>query len=138
MKPTMIACAAALFCLGTTLSAEDAGEDQDYGEFFYQQRCSTCHGMSGKGDGPMTEILSVTVPDLTGLSAANDGEFPMLEVIRIIDGRSGLRGHDVPMPVYGALSRGELHPAYGQFGLAEGLIRGRTLAIAEYVESLQE
>ena len=43
------------------------------------------------------------VPDLTQLAANNDGEFPMLQAIHVIDGRTGLRAHGGPMPVYGAL-----------------------------------
>ena len=125
-------------CSGTVLQAQDADTLPDYGALFYEQRCASCHGMAGLGDGPMTEILSVVVPDLTTLSATNDGAFPMLHVIRVIDGRSGLRGHDAPMPVYGDILRRELNPGYGWFGLAEGLVRGRTLAIAEYVETLQD
>ena len=83
----------------------------------------------------MGEILTVSVPDLTHLSAANDGKFPMLEVIHIIDGRTGLRGHGGPMPVYGAVFDDEVDPA-GPYG-APVITRGRILSIAYHLEALQ-
>ena len=113
-------------------------QDAPLGEQYFSQYCSTCHGVKAKGDGALTQYLSITVPDLTGLAARNDGEFPLLKVIQIIDGRSGMRTHEGPMPVYGAAFRSELQPELGISGAVEPLIRGRVLMIAEYIESLQE
>lgn len=82
----------------------------------------------------MTEIMRAEVPDLTQLSALNGGVFPMLEVIHIIDGRTGLRGHGGPMPVYGALFDQTLTAG----GYAAPLeTRGIILSIAYYIEALQ-
>jgi hypothetical protein len=110
-------------------------QDADPGAEAFGTYCATCHGMDGLGDGAMTEIMSVTVPDLTQMTARNDGVFPMLDVIHIIDGRTGLRGHGGPMPVYGALFDDEL--AYpGPYG-APLYTRGKILSIAYYLEGLQ-
>jgi len=43
---------------------------------------------------PRAESMTVELPVLTGFSAANDGSFPMLDVIQTIDGRQGTRGTD--------------------------------------------
>ncbi|WP_366141711.1 c-type cytochrome [uncultured Boseongicola sp.] len=69
--------------------AGDTGREEDV------NACAACHGVSGTGDGPMVEFMSVKVPDLSLLAARNDGDFPMLDVIQTIDGRTGvrLRGH---------------------------------------------
>jgi hypothetical protein len=132
MKPTTFILIAA-----TALSAGGAlAQESNPGETSYQQYCATCHGMSGTGNGPMGEILTVPVPDLTQLSAANDGKFPMLDVIHIIDGRTGLRGHGGPMPVYGAVFDDEADPA-GPYGVPV-VTRGRILSLAYYLESMQE
>ncbi|OSQ52193.1 hypothetical protein MGEO_06205 [Marivita geojedonensis] len=111
-------------------------QDADVGKSTYEQYCATCHGMSGAGDGPLTEIMTTSVPDLTTLAASNDGAFPMLDVIHIIDGRTGLRAHGGPMPVYGALFDEESHSnsAYGDVLYT----RGKMLSVAYYLESIQK
>ncbi len=102
----------------------------------YMSACASCHGEGGAGDGPLAGLMTVPVPGLTGLSAANDGQFPMLEVIHTIDGRQGIRGHGYPMPVWGSRFSGELENA-GPYG-AEAIVRGRILSIAYYLEALQQ
>ena len=117
------------------ISAPAHSEEQDFGEKTYEKYCSTCHGHEATGGGDLTQVLTVDVPDLTQLSARNDGEFPMLRVIHVIDGRTGMRGHGGTMPVYGALFDDEYESA-GPFG-APVYTRGRILSLAYYLESLQ-
>lgn len=114
--------------------AVQAEEDMVPGELAYTQYCATCHGISGKGDGPLTEIMTDKVSDLTQLSANNDGVFPMLEVIHVIDGRTGLRGHGGPMPTYGALFAEEVDSTL--FGSVL-YTRGKILSLAYFLEELQ-
>jgi hypothetical protein len=121
----------AAICLAAVPAVAD-----EAGQVAYEQYCATCHGPGGKGDGKLTEILSVPVPDLTQLSANNDGVFPMLYVIQTIDGRTGVRGHDLPMPVYGALFK-ERMSEIGPYA-AEIALRGEILSIAYYLESIQQ
>lgn len=106
------------------------------GQSEYMNACAACHGADARGDGPLAELMTVPVPALTGLSAANEGEFPMLDVIHSIDGRQGTRGHGYPMPVWGSRFKAEI-------GMPESLgnevlVRGRILSIALYLESIQE
>lgn len=116
--------------LGTAALADNLGKTE------YMNACASCHGAQGAGDGPLAGLMSVEVPALTGLSAANDGTFPMLDVIHTIDGRQGTRGHGQPMPVWG--DRFSKDAEYmGPYG-AEAVIRGRILSIAYYLESIQE
>lgn len=124
-------------CAGALLAGSMAlAQDADIGAATYAQYCATCHGMDATGGGPLTEIMTTSVPDLTGLAAANDGAFPMLDVIHIIDGRTGLRSHGGPMPVYGALFDDEAHSGtdYGDVLYT----RGKVLSVAYYLESLQK
>ena len=53
-----------------------ADEDSiERGQNFYRQYCVTCHGKSGKGDGPFAERLITEPPDLTTVSQHDsDGE----------------------------------------------------------------
>lgn len=107
------------------------------GRVEYMQTCAACHGESGLGQGPLAEYLSVDVPGLTRLSAGNDGVFPMLRIIHIIDGRTGVRGHGEPMPIWGENFGRTLREERGPHA-AEIIVRGRILSIATYLESIQE
>jgi mono/diheme cytochrome c family protein len=68
----------------------------------YQQLCSSCHGVSAHGDGPVSSLLKIAVPDLTRLAQREGGEFPTEDVRRTIDGRWDRRAHGArDMPVWG-------------------------------------
>ena len=54
----------------------------------------------------MQAVLTVQPTDLTALSAANDGVFPMGRVVKRIDGRDPLVAHGSPMPIYGDFFQG--------------------------------
>ena len=75
---------AAIFALVTLLNPGWAMAD-DIGQAEYMNSCATCHGASAGGDGPLAELMTVPVPDLTMISAGNDGVFPMLSVIQVIN-----------------------------------------------------
>ena len=122
---------------GVLLGATVANAD-DTGRLEYTNACASCHGADGKGDGPLAELLTVSVPSLTGLAAANEGVFPMLEVIHTIDGRQSVRAHGNPMPVWGRHFEIQAEADdVGPFG-GEAIVRGRVLSIAYYLESIQE
>lgn len=111
--------------------AEEAGKQE------YTFNCAACHGETGRGDGSVAHFLNVPTPDLTALSKANDGEFPLLRVIHIIDGREGLGPHGTMMPVWGERFTASAVEATGSYG-SEVIVRGRILSLALYLESLQQ
>ena len=80
----------------------DAVTLADYtGEELFQRFCASCHGETGRGDGPVARGLAVAVPDLTGI-ARRYGEFPAARVRETIDGRGIVDAHGVrSMPVWG-------------------------------------
>ena len=130
-KTTSLALVGALLAAGAALA-----QDAEHGKDYYTQYCATCHGAGGAGDGPLTEMITASVPDLTALSANNDGVFPMLNVIHVIDGRTGVRAHGGPMPVYGALFKSE---SGTDSPYADVLyVRGKVLSIAYYLEEIQK
>ncbi|MDG4650424.1 c-type cytochrome [Roseibacterium sp. SDUM158017] len=128
--------------LATFLAGTAAASAQSAGAQEYMNYCASCHGESAMGDGPIAPLLTVDVPDLTKISERNDGEFPLLHVIQVIDGRTGIRGHGFPMPVWGsrfaAEAQAEAPPGAGPHYENELLVRGRILALALYLESIQE
>lgn len=106
------------------------------GQAEYMRSCAVCHGVDGQSNTAFSDLMNVAPPNLTTLAATNDGEFPMLFVIQMIDGRTGLRGHGSEMPIWGDRYTGEADMA-GQYG-AELIVRGRVLELAEYIASIQE
>lgn len=108
---------------GTTLS----------GSALYRSYCASCHGTSGKGDGPVAAHLRRPPTDLTRLTARNKGTFPADELERIIDGRQVVRVHgDSDMPIWGdAFSR-------TLSGSDEDAIRLKIREIVKHLQSLQQ
>jgi hypothetical protein len=76
-------------------------------------------------------------PNLTLLASQNDGVFPLLDVIHVIDGRTGVRAHGGPMPVFGRTFKSEPTEGPGEYGQAINA-RGRVLSVALYLESIQQ
>jgi len=68
----------------------------------YEQLFASCHGVDGRGDGPMAPHIKIHVSDLTRLAFHDGGEFPAEDVRLVIDGRSDRRMHGPrDMPVWG-------------------------------------
>lgn len=118
-------------------SAFGAMAEDDAGRYEYMIACSTCHGETGQGDGPLAEMLTVKVPDLTRIAADHDGAFPFLDTMMIVDGRTGVRGHGSNMPVWGDRFERDALKDVGVYG-AELIARGRLMALVEYLEAIQQ
>jgi mono/diheme cytochrome c family protein len=100
------------------------------GHHTYLNLCASCHGKSGKGDGPMVPELVNKPIDLTQIARKNNGKFPFWHVFQTIDGRRIPRAHGgADMPVWG--SRSEMF--YGQIPTREWM-----LAVTFYLESIQQ
>ena len=111
--------------------AEETGKQE------YMVACAICHGETGMGDGPFAPLLSITTPNLTTLAQANDGVFPFLDVLMIVDGRTGVRAHgDSAMPIWGERFAASAADA-GLYG-SELEVRGRLLALVTYLETIQQ
>jgi cytochrome c len=82
-------------------------QDVDAGQANYERYCAACHGIAADGQGSMQPVLTIPPTDLTQLTKANAGIFPLVRVIKRIDGRDPLVSHGSPMPVYGDFFEGE-------------------------------
>ena len=104
------------------------------GEDLYRRFCASCHGVAGRGDGPVSTSLRVEVPDLTLVASRANGSYPRERVVRIIDGRHIIGAHGTrTMPVWGEdLARLEIGNPEAE--RAAQIIIGR---LADYVGSLQ-
>jgi hypothetical protein len=68
----------------------------------FERFCAACHGMEGRGDGPVAAGLATAVPDLTRIAERNGGEFPADAIREMIDGRAPVIAHGTrTMPVWG-------------------------------------
>ncbi|MEJ2375450.1 MAG: c-type cytochrome [Pseudolabrys sp.] len=100
--------------------------------------CAVCHGVDGRGDGPMAHMLKVKPADLTTLARRNGGTFPFEKVVEIIDGRRQVKGHGTrEMPVWGSYYEMDIARRYGPHG-SESLVKARVETLARYVEAMQE
>jgi len=64
------------------------------GKDLYMAYCASCHGVSGKEDGPAAAVLSGPLADLRTLAQRNKGKFPLAEVENVIlTGQSARGGH---------------------------------------------
>jgi mono/diheme cytochrome c family protein len=103
------------------------------GAELYARHCAACHGAQGRGDGPAIGT-GPRAADLTGLSRANGGVFPLVAVMSRIDGYA--QDGSGAMPVFGLILQGNevlLETAPGEaVPTPERLVR-----LAEHLASLQ-
>jgi hypothetical protein len=103
---------------------------QAEGARLYRTYCASCHGLSGRGDGPVADVMRRRPSDLTEIRRRYRG-FPTDLMISIVDGRKPVRGHgSIEMPVWGDV-----------FGTGsaqdEVAIRERIVALVQYLEGIQ-
>ena len=86
----------------TTTNRLERGVAPLSGVEMYERLCSSCHGPGGHGDGAVSSLIKISVPDLTRLALRDGGEFPTEDVRRTIDGRWDRRAHGArDMQVWG-------------------------------------
>jgi len=108
----------------------------------FNKSCAQCHGVTGKGDGPLGMYLTKAPADLTKLSQQSGGVFPFSRLYDVIDGRSEVSAHGPrEMPVWGEAYTQEMQNRWPTDVLSEALIqtitRMRILMLIEYISTLQ-
>jgi len=101
------------------------------GDDLYKAYCASCHGLDGKGNGPMAMWLKVPPSDLTRIAARKGGKFPLERIDRIISGEEALpKGHGArSMPVWG--------PIFSEVERDQDLGRVRIDNLARYLRDIQ-
>lgn len=134
-----LALTTAVLALSVQLPAASAASEEPdpgsvaIGNGLFRSYCASCHGRGAKGDGQISEYLTVKPSDLTKIAANNDGEFDRARVVRIIDGREKVKGHSgKDMPVWGDA----FHNTGGE--MSEEEVAKRITHLAAYLESIQE
>jgi mono/diheme cytochrome c family protein len=111
----------------------------DLGKREYEANCAQCHGLKGKGDGPIADWSEIGVSDLTLLAKRNNGVFPFVRVYEFIDGTQVVKPHGTrEMPIWGSDYKVKGAAYYMEVPYdPETYVRARILALTEYVYRLQ-
>ena len=116
--------------------ASDVGADSAAGRHAYERQCASCHGLGGRGDGPVAPALRVAPPDLTWLAERNGGEFPREHVIAVVTGTIAITAHGTrEMPVWS--DRFAPDGDEGATAAAALYVRRMVEALADYLATLQ-
>ena len=74
------------------------------GKAMYVSYCAACHGLEGRGDGPVAPELKTPPTDLTAESRNNGGRFPQAHIAAVLQFGETARAHGTAeMPVWGAI-----------------------------------
>lgn len=137
-----IGAVAIVFGLSLIAGEAPAQSVPDWGKAEYESNCASCHGLGGKGDGPLSESFRTIAADLTTLAKRNDGVFPSQRVYEIIDGRQEVAAHGPrAMPVWGRDYQSQVPDVMlGDiqiYGLKDAVVHNKLVALVDYLHRLQ-
>ncbi|HJU71402.1 MAG TPA: cytochrome c [Paucimonas sp.] len=123
--------------IGISAFAQGKSDRVDLGKYEFQANCASCHGVDGKGNGPIVSQLKKAPPDLTVVAKNNGGVFPFSRLYEVIEGADVASHGTREMPVWGW----EYKVQAGEYSLdpanSETFVRSRILALLEYINRLQ-
>ena len=79
--------------LTVVISPNVFASDLKKGTADFMTFCASCHGVNGRGNGPMVRELTKQPADLTKLANKTGGIFPRGDIKKIVDGRTMPRSH---------------------------------------------
>lgn len=112
----------------------------DLGKIEFVNNCAACHGVEGKGNGALGNLLQRSPPDLTMLAKSNNGVLPMNRLYQVMEG-VGVPSHGArEMPIWGqeylVEESQKLREARGSYD-APAVVRARILTLLEYISRIQ-
>lgn len=139
LKPLIFASVAAALVLTMGYADQPKGKliipapktDPTNGKLMYTSYCAPCHGVDGRGNGPVAPALRNRPVDLTGMAKANHGRYPDNHIVAVL--RFGTDRHTrgpAEMPVWGSI--------FNQMSKVNTQERDlRTANLSAYLKSLQ-
>ena len=101
------------------------------GQQMFANYCAPCHGVDGKGQGPVSSALKATPTDLTALAKSNHGKYPDAHIMAVLQNGVSIASHGTPeMPVWGPIL-GKMSQSSSQGQLL------RMSNLSRYLESIQ-
>ena len=133
MRTALLSVLAALAVLAACVAPEMP--DRTDGASFFAQNCVSCHGVSGRGDGPLAGDLATKPRDLSLLARDNDGRFPQTKTLAYIYGDPQDNHLTRVMPEFGETMALDLVPVDldGQLTPTPRVLAG----LLVYLESIQ-
>ena len=102
------------------------------GRGMYAKYCASCHGVTGKGDGPAVPVFKHPPTNLTVLATNNGGKFPTLLVLHTVKfGPNAPQHGNVQMPVWNNIFR------QMDWRSDDSIPQIRTRVLTEYIKTLQ-
>ena len=134
-------CLPLIFIASQVLAAapQNAGDDRiaalaiEGGRDTFRQFCAPCHGVDGKGRGPIAAVLTTPPSDVTQEKRQNRGAFPLAALEAMLTGKVRLQtpAHgSEQMPIWGATFRA--------IDSSPTLARARVANLLAYLESIQQ
>jgi mono/diheme cytochrome c family protein len=101
------------------------------GKQMYVNYCAPCHGVDGKGRGPVSTALTTPPTDLTVLARNHRGKFPDTHIVSVLEYGSEIKAHGTnEMPVWGPIL-GKMNQANSQDRML------RISNLSRYMETIQ-
>jgi mono/diheme cytochrome c family protein len=99
------------------------------GRELYVNHCAVCHGLDGRGQGPLATAMKITPADLTRIASEHAGDFPDAKIADVIRNGGAVLGHGSRAMLPWGLYFSERHkPEVG---------KARIKALVDYIKSLQ-
>ena len=97
----------------------------------YVSFCAPCHGIDGRGHGPVATSLRTPPTDLTQFSRDNHGKFPMNHVMTVLTFGANTPAHGTAgMPVWGQV--------FDRMNVTEPQVRMLRISnLSRYLETIQ-
>ncbi len=141
VRVAVMACALTVLTCGVLAQDQSSGA-QAAGARDYQFACAACHGMDGKGNGPMASELKTPPADLTRISAHFEGRYPADLIYKLVDGKTMPASHGTSeMPVWGGvffLEEMAQDDGAKDEQAARERARQRIKGVIEYIRTLQD
>ena len=103
---------------------------QSNGQQEFERSCALCHGLDGRGSGPLADAMKLVPTDLTRLAARGNGDFPSNRTADVIRNGGGVLGHgSSAMLAWGNYFAEKGQPKVGKERIAE---------LVGYIKSLQQ
>jgi mono/diheme cytochrome c family protein len=136
---SLLAGALLLPVIALGLAKGAAAQDVKIGQEEYRQHCAACHGLEGRGDGPIGQILKTPAPNLAQIAERNGGRYPVQKIYDIIEGGSVVAAHGTrDMPLWGNRYRTAPDPQTpDQTAAANDLAQQRILSLVYFLGTLQ-
>jgi len=101
------------------------------GKLMYSSYCAPCHGVDGRGQGPVASALRTPPMDLTMLSRNNHEKFPDTHIVSVLQNGAEIPSHGTAeMPVWGPIL-GKMNQSNPQDRLL------RISNLSRYLETMQ-